>query len=81
MRVVAELPHPDCKITIFSMNMKYIIKFEQGTLEQTYKLSEMDLINGVDSVFEILDEDFIKQVSARFQDMRADFMTAWKKHN
>jgi hypothetical protein len=81
MRVVAELPHPNCKITIFSMNMKYIIKFEQGTLEQTYKLSEMDLTNGVDSVFEILDEDFIKQVSARFQDMRADFMTTWKKYN
>lgn len=81
MRVVAELPHPECKITIFSMNMKYIIKFEQGTLEQTYKLSEMDLINGVDSVFELLDEDFIKRVSARFQDMRADFMTSWKKYN
>ncbi|KHJ38075.1 hypothetical protein PBAC_17810 [Pedobacter glucosidilyticus] len=81
MRVVAELPHPECKITIFSMNMKYIIKFEQGTLEQTYKLSEMDLINGVDSVFELLDEDFIKRVSARFQDMRADFMTTWKKYN
>ncbi|MRX46348.1 MULTISPECIES: hypothetical protein [Pedobacter] len=81
MRVVAELPHPECKITIFSMNMKYIIKFEQGTLEQTYKLSEMDLINGVDSVFELLDEDFIKRVSARFQDMRADFMATWKKYN
>jgi hypothetical protein len=81
MRVVAELPHPECKITIFSMNMKYIIKFEQGTLEQTYKLSEMDLINGVDSVFELLDEDFIKRVSTRFHDMRADFMATWKKYN
>lgn len=81
MRVIAELPHPDCKISIFSMNMKYLIKFEQGTLEQTYKLSEMDLINGVDSVFEILDDEFIKKVCDRFADMREDFMLAYKKHN
>ncbi len=81
MRVIAELPHPDCKISIFSMNMKYIIKFELGTFEQTYKLSEMDLINGIDSVFEILDEEFIQKVVARFEGMRGDFMTAWKKHN
>lgn len=81
MRAVAELPHPDCKISIFSMNMKYIIKFEQGTLEQTYKLSELDLIKGIDSVFEILDEEFIAKVVARFHEMRSDFKVAWKKYN
>jgi hypothetical protein len=81
MRVIAEIPHPDCKISIFSMNMKYIIKFEQGTLEQTYKLSEMDLIKGIDSVFEILDEEFIQKIVGRFEGMREDFMFAWKKHN
>lgn len=81
MRVIAELPHPECKISIFSMNMKYIIKFEQGTLEQTYKLSEMDLINGLDSVFEILDEEFIGKVVTHFKAMRTDFSEAWKKHN
>lgn len=81
MRVIAELPHPDCKISIFSMNMKYIIKFEQGTLEQTYKLSEMDLTNGLDSVFEILDEVFIAKVVGHFKGMRNDFSDAWKKYN
>ena len=81
MRVVAELPHPDCKISIFSMNMKYIIKFEQGTLEQTYKLSEMDILNGIDGVFEILDEAFISKVIARFTDMRKDFIDTYKKYN
>lgn len=81
MRVIAELPHPNCKISIFSMNMKYIIKFEQGTLEQTYKLSEMDLIKGIDSVFEILDEEFIQRVVERFKGMREDFISAYKKYN
>ncbi|WP_276088376.1 hypothetical protein [Pedobacter sp. JY14-1] len=81
MRVVAELPHPECKITIFSMNQKYIVKFEQGTLEQSYKLSELDLSGGgVNDVFEILDEEFIATVIARFSGMRSDFSAAYKRH-
>lgn len=80
MRVVAELPRPDCKITIFSMNGKYIIKFEKGSFEQTYKLAEMDLLNGLDGVFQLLDEEFIGTVVARFDHMLSDFSSAWKRH-
>lgn len=81
MRVVAELPHPECKITIFSMNNKYIIKFEQGSIEQTYKLAEMDILNGVDGVFEIIDETFIKSVVENFKNMRAEFMATYNRYN
>ncbi|WP_207533346.1 hypothetical protein [Desertivirga arenae] len=80
MRVVAELPRPDCKITIFSMNMKYVIKFEQGVLEQTYKLSEMDVTGGLDGVFQLLDEEFIAQVVERFKGMNHDFHDAYQRH-
>jgi hypothetical protein len=81
MRVIAELPHPECKITIFSMNQKYIVKFEQGTFEQSYKLAELDLSGGgVNDVFEILDEEFIETVIERFKQMRSDFTTAYKRH-
>jgi len=80
MRVVAELPHPECKITLFNMNQKYIIKFEQGTLEQSYKLSELDLSGGgVNEIFEILDDDFINTVIGRFTTMRTDFSLAYKR--
>ncbi|MGO4875458.1 hypothetical protein ACEN2P_02560 [Pedobacter psychrotolerans] len=81
MRVIAELPHPECKITIFSMNQKYIVKFEQGTFEQSYKLAEVDLSGGgVNDVFEILDEEFITTVINRFKLMRSDFTSAYKRH-
>lgn len=76
MRAIAELPHPDCKISIFSMNNKYLIKFEKGAYEQTYKLSELDVSGGVDGVFGLLDEEFIKTVSKRFEKMREDFVNA-----
>ena len=81
MRVIAELPHPDFKITIFSMNQKFIVKIERGILEQSYKIAEMDITEGVNSVFELLDEEFLKTVSARFKEMGADFKAAYNRYN
>ncbi|HEY4197278.1 MAG TPA: hypothetical protein VGM63_17165, partial [Mucilaginibacter sp.] len=73
MRIIAELPHPEFKISILNMNQKFIVKIEQGSLEQSYKIAEMDLTDGVNSVFELLDEEFLKTVSARSIEMRKDY--------
>ena len=81
MRIIAELPHPDFKITIMNMNSKFIVKMEQGSLEQTYKVAEIDLTDGVNSVFEILDEEFLKTFSGRFTAMRKDFGDAYSRYN
>ena len=80
MRIIAELPHPECKITIFSMNQKFIIKLEKGVFEQVYKISEMDVPDGVNGVFKILDESFMKNASERFAQMRSDFNEAFKRY-
>lgn len=81
MRTIAELPHPEFKISIMSMNQKFIIKLEQGSLEQIYKIPEMDLTDGVNSVFELLDEPFLKTVGARFITMRTDFKDTFYRYN
>jgi len=80
MRILAELPHPDCKISIFGMNQKFIIKFEQGTLEQSYKIAEADIIGGVNGVFELLDEAFIQEVVSLFANMRSSFLSAYDRY-
>jgi len=80
MRILAELPHPDCKISIFGMNQKFIIKFEQGNLEQSYKIAETDVIGGVNGVFELLDETYIQEVVEHFKVMRSSFMSAYKRY-
>ncbi|MEY5068160.1 MAG: hypothetical protein RLZ47_22 [Bacteroidota bacterium] len=80
MRTIAELPHPDCKITIFSMNQKYLIKLEKGAFEQTYKLSELDVTNGVNGVFQLLDETFLTTAVRRFKEMRDDFNAAYQRN-
>ncbi|MEZ2336808.1 hypothetical protein AB6735_14290 [Mucilaginibacter sp. RCC_168] len=81
MRIIAELPHPDFKISILNMNQKFIVKIEQGALEQSFKIPEMDLTDGVNSVFELLDEEFLKTVGARFTEMRKDFKESYYRYN
>jgi hypothetical protein len=68
MRVVGEIQHPECKITIFHWNNKYLIKLEAGPYEQTFKVNELDLTSESD-VKKIISEDFIQQAMARFADM------------
>ncbi|TFF39285.1 hypothetical protein [Mucilaginibacter psychrotolerans] len=81
MRIIAELPHPEFKISILNMNQKFIVKIEKGSMEQSYKIPEMDLTDGVNSVFELLDEEFLKTVSARFADMLKDYREAYYRYN
>ena len=80
MRTIAELPHPDFKITIFGMNQKFIVKFEQGTLEQVYKIAEADVAGGVDGLFQLIDAEFTTSVAARFDEMRKSFIDAYNRY-
>lgn len=68
MRIIAEIPHPKCRISVFQMNQKFIIKLEQGAIEQTYKVSEMDVFN-LDMVKELLSESFLEGCLKRFEEM------------
>ena len=69
MRVVREINDKPCKITVFSWNGKYLIKLEQGALEQTYKVSEMDVLEA--EIDEILSDEFIKEALTTFETMGA----------
>ncbi len=70
MRVVLEIPHKECKITVFAWNNRYLIKLEQGLLEQTFKINEYDL-SGESELFKIIDEPFIQEAIKRFEDMNS----------
>jgi hypothetical protein len=43
MRIVRELVKEDIRISVFAWNNKYLVKFERGMLEQTFKVNELDL--------------------------------------
>lgn len=75
MRVVNEFQRPECKVTIFQWNSKYLIKLEKGLLEQTYKIPELDLTSEAD-LETILSESFMKKAEQRFTEMMQDLRTA-----
>jgi hypothetical protein len=72
MRVVKELIRQEIRVSIFSWNNKYILKFELGPMEQTFKLSEMDVLeeSELDAFMEGI---FFEQVKVRFEEMGAAF--------
>jgi hypothetical protein len=70
MRVVGEIQNPDCKITIFSWNNKYLVKMERGLIEQTYKVPEME-VTGDEDIQKIVDSLLPKAV-ARFDEMEQE---------
>ena len=93
MRIIGEIPHPDCKISIFYINQKYIVKFEKGNFEQSYKISEFDfLIKSIEDIKTIVDLGcgvglttvletlFIEKVNIRFQEMNEQFNEALKDY-
>jgi len=78
MRVVGEIPHSDCKITIFSWNNRYLIKLEQGLLEQTFKVNEFD-ISGESEIYRIVDQAFIQEALQRFAEMSRSLRQAMQR--
>jgi len=79
MRIIGHIPHPVVKITVFHLNMKYAVKLELATLEQTYKIRESDEINGLASIAKLTDEAFIDQCLDRFHRMSKDLGEAFSR--
>ncbi len=78
MRVVGEIPHSDCKITLFSWNNRYLIKLELGLFEQTFKINQFDVPSETD-LFKIVDEPFIQQGMKRFDEMHSSLQGAFQR--
>ena len=55
-------------ITIFQINDKYIVKLEAGPMEQTFKFTNEE-VNGADEIKKILDDEFMRNVIERFNEM------------
>lgn len=73
MRVITQIQHESLGITLFAWNQKYLLKFELGNLEQTYKVHELDTTGEAEMRALAVDEAFLAKVMARFEVMQADW--------
>jgi len=70
MRVVREETRGEIRVSIFSWNSKFIFKYELGPMEQTFKVSETDILE--ESELEsFLEGEFLEEVKQRFEEMGA----------
>jgi hypothetical protein len=72
MKFIKEIPNNYCKVLLFAWNNKFILKFEAGMYEQTYKVNEYD-VSGEDEIEEMLGDTFMINVVSRFKAMADDF--------
>jgi hypothetical protein len=68
MRIIDSIPHPSISISIFNMNDKYIVKFEAGPMEQSFKF-QTEQVKSVENLKKMINADFIETVRLRFNEM------------
>jgi hypothetical protein len=68
MRVVKEVTLGEIRVSIFSWNSKYIFKYELGPMEQTFKVSETEILEESE-LAGFLEGEFLEEVNQRFQEM------------
>ena len=70
MRIIDTISHPACRISIFQMNNKYLVKFEIGAYEQTYKFEQEDF-NNLEELKAKINAEFVDKVIAIFRQMHS----------
>lgn len=80
MRILGYIDHAVYKITVFKMDTRLSIKFENGAQEQTFKFRSSQAINSLTEVRKLIDSPFLASVDQRFQDMAQSFQASVKRN-
>lgn len=75
MRIIGEIPHNDCKITLYHWNNRYLIKLERDYLEQTFKINQFEISIEKDLIA-LVNEQFIHDAIERFNTMEKSLVKA-----
>lgn len=76
MRIIGTIPHPSLKISVFKMDGRISVKFENAGFEQTFKLGEDDRYSNLEAVQRWADAPLIESVLERMADMRRSRLAA-----
>ena len=68
MRIIDNIPHQSMTISIFQMNDKYMVKFEAGPMEQTFKFLTSE-VKSVENLKTKITPEFIETTRIRFNEM------------
>lgn len=80
MRIIGYIEHPSLKVTVFKMDTRLSIKFEDDLYEQTYKYRMQDGLSSLSDIKELVDADLQAAVLAQFAAMKKASETALQRH-
>jgi hypothetical protein len=69
MRIIGTIPHPVLKISVFKMDDRISVKFENSGYEQTFKLGADERLNTLEAVQHWVDENLLADVLTRMGEM------------
>ena len=76
MRIIGNIEHPSLKITVFKMEGRTSVKFENAQYEQTYKLGEDDRFSDLENISKLIDQAFIADVLNGMKQMHQTRLSA-----
>lgn len=79
MRIIGQIEHPQLKITVFKMENRISVKFENSLYEQTFKLGEDERLGELEQVQKLIDAPFLEQVQAGFRMMHQTRLSAYDR--
>lgn len=79
MRIIGNIEHPFLKITMFKMDNRISVKFENALYEQTFKLGQDDRLDSPEAIQKLVDPAFLEQVLAGFQQMHQARIAAFSR--
>jgi hypothetical protein len=78
MRLLENISHPHCKISVFSWNEKYIIELEWGQLKQSFKVNH-DSVEGIEQIRKMVTDEFLNDAYLQFQQMHTNLSKSYQK--
>lgn len=79
MRIIGSIEHPTLKISVFKMDNRLSVKFENGLYEQTFKLGADERLSTVEAVAQWADPALLADIQSNFQRMHQARMAAFER--
>ncbi len=80
MRIIGYIEHPNLKVTVFKMDTRLSVKFEDDLYEQTYKYRMQDGLSSLSDIEKLVDSDFQAAVLSQFAQMKKANEAAQVRH-
>lgn len=79
MRIIGTIEHPQLKISIFKMNERISVKFENARYEQTFKMGSDERFQTPEAIERWVDGALLEQVMLNFRSMHAAAVAATRR--